>query len=108
MIPVTRAANRCNISAKIKSQLSKATVTAASSGMDGAITTQTVVTKRRLLGQVFSERERTEFLRVSTQLLFTIEFIILIEYTEVIVPCIYSTWPLSHSALTPKKSNPTL
>jgi hypothetical protein len=40
--------------------------------------------------RVFSPRERVEFLQRSTRLLFIVEFVILVEYTEVVVPVLYS------------------
>lgn len=44
----------------------------------------------RRLHRVFTKRERLELLRRSTRLLFIVEFVILVEYTEVVVPVIYS------------------
>jgi hypothetical protein len=82
VVPVARVSGRYSIGDKLVAMTKVTTLHAA---MPKA------VTKKRLLGQVFSEHERTEFLRVATQLLFTIEFIILIEYTEVVVPFVYST-----------------
>lgn len=44
-----------------------------------------------LLQSITSESDRSEIVRVARQLLFTIEFIVLIEYTEIIIPIFYST-----------------
>lgn len=42
------------------------------------------------LNTVFSPKERQRFVEQSARVLFTTEFVILVEYTEVIVPFIYS------------------
>jgi hypothetical protein len=44
-----------------------------------------------LLGHVFTPRERHQFVQRTAQVLFTTEFVILVEYTEVIVPFIFCT-----------------
>lgn len=46
--------------------------------------------------KIFTSAERLRFAQKCTRLLFTTEFIILIEYTEVIIPVIYSTPPPRH------------
>ncbi|KAG1701564.1 hypothetical protein DVH05_010865 [Phytophthora capsici] len=43
----------------------------------------------RLLEQIFSPRERRLFVQKTAQVLFTTEFVVLVEYTEVIVPFIF-------------------
>ncbi|KAG4225743.1 hypothetical protein PC116_g25837 [Phytophthora cactorum] len=44
---------------------------------------------------LFSTKERMEYVQRSAQVLFTTEFIILIEFTEVIIPFIYSTYTIA-------------
>ncbi|GMF21489.1 unnamed protein product [Phytophthora lilii] len=45
---------------------------------------------QKAIGNIFSPKERQRFLERSARVLFTTEFVILVEYTEVIVPFIYS------------------
>ncbi|KAG3152077.1 hypothetical protein PI126_g10683 [Phytophthora idaei] len=47
---------------------------------------------QKSLDKIFSGKERQRFLQYSARVLFTTEFIILVEYTEVIVPFIYSVY----------------
>ncbi|RLN90751.1 hypothetical protein BBJ28_00012725 [Nothophytophthora sp. Chile5] len=47
------------------------------------------------LDHVFSTKERLVYVQRTAQVLFTTEFIILIEYTEVIIPFIYSMYTLA-------------
>ncbi|KAL3671962.1 hypothetical protein V7S43_002629 [Phytophthora oleae] len=48
----------------------------------------------RLLEDIFSPRERRLFVKRTAQVLFTIEFVVLVEYTEVIVPFIFCMYTL--------------
>ncbi|KAE9235478.1 hypothetical protein PF004_g9101 [Phytophthora fragariae] len=48
-----------------------------------------------VLKDVFSPRERRLFVQRTAQVLFTTEFVILVEYTEVIVPFIFCIYTLS-------------
>ncbi|KAE9346075.1 hypothetical protein PR003_g7607 [Phytophthora rubi] len=48
-----------------------------------------------VLEDVFSPRERRLFVQRTAQVLFTTEFVILVEYTEVIVPFIFCIYTLS-------------
>ncbi|OWZ19955.1 hypothetical protein PHMEG_0005713 [Phytophthora megakarya] len=47
------------------------------------------------LRKVFSKQQRLEYVHRTAQVLFTTEFIILIEFTEVIIPFIYSTYTIA-------------
>ncbi|KAG7378374.1 hypothetical protein PHYPSEUDO_010155 [Phytophthora pseudosyringae] len=51
-----------------------------------------LVPVQQSLDRVFSPKERQRFLERSARVLFTTEFVILVEYTEVIVPFIYSMY----------------
>jgi hypothetical protein len=44
------------------------------------------------LRKLFTAKERKEYVQRTAQVLFTTEFIILIEFTEVIIPFIFSKW----------------
>ncbi|KAK1944031.1 hypothetical protein P3T76_003943 [Phytophthora citrophthora] len=46
----------------------------------------------KILDNIFSDKERQRFVQKAAQVLFTTEFVILVEYTEVIVPFIYSMY----------------
>ncbi|KAF1791015.1 hypothetical protein GQ600_14259 [Phytophthora cactorum] len=50
------------------------------------------IPQAKVSGQDFLGKERQRFLQYSARVLFTTEFIILVEYTEVIVPFIYSVY----------------
>lgn len=52
---------------------------------------------QKSLGSIFSPKERQRFLQQSARVLFTTEFVILVEYTEVIVLFIYSEYLLELS-----------
>ncbi|KAL4109356.1 hypothetical protein PRIC1_001057 [Phytophthora ramorum] len=47
---------------------------------------------QKSLGDIFSAKERHRFVQQSARVLFTTEFVILVEYTEVVVPFIYSMY----------------
>ncbi|KAG7394296.1 hypothetical protein PHYBOEH_005408 [Phytophthora boehmeriae] len=47
-----------------------------------------------LMGKIFSPRERWQFVHKTAQILFTTEFVVLVEYTEVIVPFIYTMYTI--------------
>ncbi|KAL3671964.1 hypothetical protein V7S43_002631 [Phytophthora oleae] len=51
-----------------------------------------LVPVNKSLKSIFSPKERQHFLHMSARVLFTTEFVILVEYTEVIVPFIYSIY----------------
>ncbi|ETO84481.1 hypothetical protein F444_01623 [Phytophthora nicotianae P1976] len=51
-----------------------------------------LVNGQRSLDRIFSAKERQRFLQHSARVLFTTEFVILVEYTEVIVPFIYTMY----------------
>ncbi|EGZ14899.1 hypothetical protein PHYSODRAFT_301677 [Phytophthora sojae] len=50
--------------------------------------------ERNLLMNVFSSKERKLFVHKTARVLFTTEFVMLTEYTEIIVPLIYCTYTL--------------
>ncbi|EEY62794.1 uncharacterized protein PITG_15213 [Phytophthora infestans T30-4] len=50
-----------------------------------------LIPTQKSLATIFTAKERQRFLQHSARVLFTTEFVILVEYTEVIVPFIYST-----------------
>ncbi|KAG3142656.1 hypothetical protein PI124_g16233 [Phytophthora idaei] len=51
--------------------------------------------RRSIMKDVFSPRERRLFVQRTAQVLFTTEFVILVEYTEVIVPFIFCMYTLA-------------
>ncbi|KAL3665381.1 hypothetical protein V7S43_009419 [Phytophthora oleae] len=51
-----------------------------------------ISSNEKILDNIFSDKERRWFVQKTAQVLFTTEFVILVEYTEVIVPFIYSMY----------------
>ncbi|KAG7398717.1 hypothetical protein PHYBOEH_010558 [Phytophthora boehmeriae] len=77
-----------------------ASASTANASLDSFVSTAAAVApyiqpESRALRRIFTAKERREYVQRTAQVLFTTEFIILIEFTEVIIPFIYSTYVIS-------------
>ncbi|KAF4046504.1 hypothetical protein GN244_ATG00893 [Phytophthora infestans] len=65
-------------------------------------------TYNKPLRSLFSTKQRMEYVQRTAQVLFTTEFIILIEFTEVIIPFIYSSYTIAMFQLPNRVFNPQI